>query len=196
MKNDSGVHFYIKAEYDGKVGGLFSIAAVAPMTFAADLITENVEAQHIKINPAKIKFPSLTAFKGLEEAHQLMFTHLYFALYTTCNFGDSRLNTGFGVKNGKMEGLINSPEELGEAPLLENLYDQVKKGAVDWATFFCFSNMNASGKHGISIDILHPKQCLLFFIPFSVTKYDNGQTLCCLDVTQTELVVQGDGVAA
>jgi hypothetical protein len=132
---------------------------------------------------------------GYENLQKLMFFHLFNALSTSrFDGGVSRLNTGFGVINGELDGLVNSPEEYGEEPLIASLFARVSSAEVDWSTYFYFGTLDANNKQGISIDILHPDQCNLFFIPIIFEKLDDGGLYFSLDVTKTELVAQGKGV--
>lgn len=124
-----------------------------------------------------------------------MFFHLASALMTSrFHGGKFRLNTGFGILNGKLDGLMNVPEEISDGQLIDPLYNMVSTREVDWSTCFEFCSLNSNEQASISIDIMHPDRCYLFFIPIVFQRMEEGGLYFSLDVTKTELIAQGDGV--
>ncbi len=196
MENESNGLFFIKAEYDGELCLLIDIQGVGPWKFTANKLVEGKEESvGIEIDIDKIRFPSISAISDRDNLHKLIFFHLTNALFTSrFDGGKSRLHTGFGVKNGGIDGLLNSPEDLGEKPLLDTLFERVRKREVDWSTYFYFCSLDTNDKQGIGIDIMHPDQCHLFFIPITSYSMEDGGTYFSLDLTLTELVAQGKGV--
>ena len=195
MENQKNDIFCIKAEYDGELCLLMDIQCVGQWKFTAYKSVTGEDFCRIDVDPEKIRFPSLSAISDCENLHRYMFFHSFNALSTSqFDSGRSKLNTGFGVVNGETDGLINSPQELGEKPLLESLYSKVSAAEADWASYFYFGELGASKTQGICIDILHPDQCHLFFIPIRLENMEDGGLYFCLDITGTELVLQSKGV--
>ena len=192
QKNDI---FCIKTEYDGELCLLTDVQGVGEWKFTACMAVLGKEVCKINVNPEKIRLPSVSAITGYKNLHKYIFFHLVNALSTSrFNGGSFKLNTGFGVINGELDGLYNSPEELGDKPLFDSLYARVSASEVDWATYFYFGQLTANNTRGICIKILHPDQCHLFFIPIMLEEKENGDLFFYLDVTRTEFLSQEEGV--
>ncbi|ASJ97254.1 hypothetical protein [Shewanella marisflavi] len=189
MTEESKGLFLIKAEYNAEICMFADIRGIGPNQYTAKMLIENMkEPLDILINPKLFKFPSIAAL-GYENLNDCMFSLIYNAMNTT-RFGlTDRLHTGFSVINGKVDNLVNAPEDLGPDPLSENLSERIKNAEADWVTFFSFGK-NETQTEGIGIDIYHPELSHLFFMPITYNHMDNGELYFCLDVTQTELIMQ------
>lgn len=190
--------FLIKVEYDGELCFLGNIQDTSGK-FTADKFVEGMETLSIIIDFNKIILPSFLHSAHYQNINKLLFLDLFKAVSTTLfNDNENKLNTGFGVINGEVNRLISCPEQYGKEPLLNVLFERVQSANVDWATFFYFSARENSKSQGIGLDILHPQQCYLLFVPIiPMTTASNAQgrdLSFCLDVTLTELLGQGAGV--
>lgn len=190
--------FLIKVEYAGELCLLGNIQRDADR-FIADKFVQGGEMTSMTIDFNKISLPSFLHSAHYQNINKLLFLDLFKAVSTTLfNDNENKLNTGFGVINGEVNRLISCPEQYGKEPLLNVLFERVQSANVDWATFFYFSARENNKSQGIGLDILHPQQCYLLFvpiIPMTIASNAEGSDLSfCLDVTLTELVGQGAGV--
>ena len=188
--------YYIQTYYQGENCLLLNPQAIGPNQFQATKIPiVSKDEQLITIDPNLLQFLSVPVYKELNNLNQhILF--LIFSALSTCRYrgGSARMNTGFGVLNGEIDCLINSPARHGEGFLLKDLYDRVAKGQCDWSTYFYFTNNGSEQQNGIAIAVLHPKYCHKFFIPFTFDQMEDGGFYFNINTTKIEFLEKSKGV--
>ncbi len=190
--------YYIQAYYQGENCLLLNPQAIGPNQFQATKIpVDSIEKQLISIDPNLIQFPFVPPNNSLNNLNQHILFLIFSALSTSrYRGGSARINSGFGVVNGEIDCLINSPARHGEGLLIKDLYERVAKGQCDWSTYFYFTKNGSEQQDGIAIAILHPEHCHKFFIPFTFEQMEDGGFYFKINATKIELLTKGKGVYA
>jgi len=185
--------FYIQLYYQGENCLLLNPQAISPNQFQATKIPLESTAENlVTIDPNLIQFPSLPANKDLNQ--HILF--LIFSALSTCRYrgGSARMNCGFGVLNGEIDCLINSPARHGEGLLIKDLHDRVANGQCDYSIYFYFTHNGSEKQDGIAIVILHPDYCHKIFIPLTFEKMEHGGFYFNINATKIEFLNKGEGV--